>query len=497
VLSIVSYGTTDDDEFNPNIGRNQQIQSKNVLKLDTLGSSIVYTQLTESKLGLEKNQKRFPLQKIELTNLNGYQYDEQYKNHDKFGFANNLETERNPNTIVNPRKETVSINPVFSWRFSEKKANRSLKPILTAGLYEDDRTYLQDALAQRNKTSPSTAQAVTFSTFHRRRTSDWLGRSWLEPNELGSTPNQFYLPKKLIHCWSGHEKGVQKILWFPNSAHLLLSAGLDNKIKIWDVHNQRHCICTYNGHNRGIRDITFTNDGKSFVSSSFDRNIKMWDTETGKVKCVIARDKLGYALRFHPDEDKQNMLLVGCSDRKIYQFDVNSGEIVQEYDRHLDAVNTITFINQNRWFLTTSDDKTIRVWEYGIPEQIKYIADPSMNAYPYVSVVPGGRRLLMQCMDNSIHTYNANDKISLEKKKIFKGHSNAGFGCQVGTSPDGRYIVSGDGLGKCYFWDWKTTRITRTIKAHQNACIGVIWHPNESSKVATCGWGDNLIKYWD
>ncbi len=46
------------------------------------------------------------------------------------------------------------------------------------------------------------------------------------------------------------------------------------------------------------------------------------------------------------------------------QWDTRSGEIVQEYDRHLGAVNTITFVDENRRFVTTSDDKSLRVWEW-------------------------------------------------------------------------------------------------------------------------------------
>ena len=46
------------------------------------------------------------------------------------------------------------------------------------------------------------------------------------------------------------------------------------------------------------------------------------------------------------------------------QWDTESGEVVQEYDRHLGAVNTITFVDENRRFVTTSDDKSLRVWEW-------------------------------------------------------------------------------------------------------------------------------------
>lgn len=48
----------------------------------------------------------------------------------------------------------------------------------------------------------------------------------------------------------------------------------------------------------------------------------------------------------------------------LFQWDIRTEEIVQEYDRHLGAVNTITFVDQNRRFVSTSDDKSLRVWEW-------------------------------------------------------------------------------------------------------------------------------------
>lgn len=48
----------------------------------------------------------------------------------------------------------------------------------------------------------------------------------------------------------------------------------------------------------------------------------------------------------------------------VSQWDVRTGEVVQEYDRHLGAVNTITFVDENRRFVSTSDDKSLRVWEW-------------------------------------------------------------------------------------------------------------------------------------
>ena len=48
-----------------------------------------------------------------------------------------------------------------------------------------------------------------------------------------------------------------------------------------------------------------------------------------------------------------------------------------------------------------------------------------------------GAYLVGQSMDNTIVTYDAH-KFRQNSKKTFKGHLSAGFGCQVGFSPNGR-----------------------------------------------------------
>ena len=73
------------------------------------------------------------------------------------------------------------------------------------------------------------------------------------------------------------------------------------------------------------------------------------------------------------------------------QYDIRTGEITQEYDQHLGPVNTITFVDENRRFVTTSDDKTIRAWDFDIPVTIKYIAEPYMHSMPAVTIHPNSK----------------------------------------------------------------------------------------------------------
>lgn len=50
--------------------------------------------------------------------------------------------------------------------------------------------------------------------------------------------------------------------------------------------------------------------------------------------------------------------------------------------------------------MTTSDDKTIRVWDYDIPVVIKYIAEPTMHSMPAVGMHPSSMSLLLPARTN-------------------------------------------------------------------------------------------------
>jgi len=97
-------------------------------------------------------------------------------------------------------------------------------------------------------------------------------------------------------------------------------------------------------------------------------------------------------------------------------------------------------------------------------------------------------------MDNQILVYST-DNFRQNRKKRFAGHSVAGYACQIGFSPDGKWISSGDSSGNVVFWDWKTGRIKSRLKAHDKVVIAHEWLPHETSKVITASW-DGLIKLW-
>lgn len=342
------------------------------------------------------------------------------------------------------------------------------------------------------------------TTFHGSEQYDYQGRTYMHvPQDLdidlrkdvGSITN--YIPKKQIHTWKNHGKPITALRFFPGSGHLLLSASADTTVKIYDVYHDRELLRTYSGHSKSLSDIDFNLSGTQFISSSYDRMIKLWDTETGTCISKFTTGKNPHCIKFNLDPENSTQFLAGMSDKKIVQWDTRTPkEIVQEYDHHLAAINTITFVDNNRRFLTTSDDKSLRAWDYNIPVPIKYIAEPDMYPMTRATPHPSGKYVAYQSSDNQVLVFGANDKFRQNRKKSYRGHNNAGLAIDLDCSPDGQFLASGDQAGYVCFWDWKTCKMYHKLKAGNQPVTCVKWHPQETSKVVTAGL-DGEIRYWD
>lgn len=356
----------------------------------------------------------------------------------------------------------------------------------------------QEQERKRSRMERDALPAVT-SVLHLSRDTDYQGRTFMSPpshlKPVHYKDVRSKLPSTCVHLWTDHSKGVNSIEFFPRYGHLLLSASNDGTVKLWDVLDHRRCIRTYTAHRSAVKKAHFDPDGRRFCTCSFDNTVKVWDTETGKVLASIHNGKTANCVAFCPDPAKSNEIIAGYANRKIIQWDIRSNDIVQEYDRHMGAVNTVTFFNDGKQFVSSSDDKTLRVWDYGIAVEVKYVADPSMHSMPAMALSPSGRWLLGQSLDNQVLVYETVPRFRQHKRKYFKGHLNNSFACQVGFSNDGRTVVSGDSNGLVWFWSWNSCRKAATLEAHDGVCIGAQWHPVLPSVLATCGL-DGVIKLW-
>lgn len=347
-----------------------------------------------------------------------------------------------------------------------------------------------------NDQEPDSEEETEETTrFYGDKEFDYQGRTYMYiPNEIKrkESPKECFLPKKQIKELKGHIKGVTKLEYFPNTNHLLLSSGNDSKIYLWSLINFK-LLRGYFGHSKPIRDITFNNDGSKFLSSSYDKTVKLWDTETGEILKTFKLNSICNCIKFNPNNNDE--FLIGLMNNKIEHHSISANEILQTYNHHLGSVNDLLFLNDGTKFISTSEDKTIRVWEININIPIKLISDPTLHSMPILRLHPTEEYFIAQSMDNSILVFSTKDRFKTNKKKVFKGHDCAGYGISIDISPDGKYVISGDSNGNLVIWDWKSCNLIKKFKIDDKVISQVNWNKKESSKIAIAGLSGRIYYY--
>ena len=169
---------------------------------------------------------------------------------------------------------------------------------------DDDAAYLEEYLAKRQKKSQRGEEEVLLeekSVLHVKDTEDYQGRGYTHvPQDLGvnlkadHVPHKCFIPKRQIHTWAGHKKGVSVIRWFPSSAHLIMSGSMDATVKLYEVYGKRRLIRTFTGHKQAIRDVNFNNSGSRFLSASYDRYFVMQFAQTKNQQNVQVHQDVGH-----------------------------------------------------------------------------------------------------------------------------------------------------------------------------------------------------------
>ena len=377
----------------------------------------------------------------------------------------------------------------------------------------------------------STTNNYTFepsSEFVGEQEFDYQGRSYMTiPKNLPNTSNnnkqtslnnddqqqqqqqqqqhiqECFVPKRVIHIFPGHKKGINRLRFFPNSGHLLLSCGNDNLIKLWSIYNtfqgkQYQLLRIFKGHNLPVKDIIFNQSGERFLSCGYDKYIRLWDTKTGEMIKSIKLKSIPNVLLFNPNNKNNTEFIVGLSNFTIEHYDFNSIQYtnpIQIYDHHQGSINDLKSLGLDK-FISSSDDKTVRIWSWQINIPIKVITDPSQHSIPCIKIHPQANYIALQSMDNSIKVIHLYGKFKWYKKKFFTGHQIAGYGIEIDFSPDGKILMSGDCNGFAYFWDWKTCKLIKKLKIIDNTTTTttkkkpltcIVAHPQETSKVAIAG----------
>nr|CAD2193490.1 unnamed protein product [Meloidogyne enterolobii] len=106
---------------------------------------------------------------------------------------------------------------------------------------------------------------------------DTTAKVWMIP-ELGLLRT---LSEPVVEL-CGHQKRVNTLAWHPTAANILLTAGGENKLLLWNV-GTGEALIEIAGHPDQIWSVAFNYDGSRFVTTCKDKQIRVLDSHTGSV----------------------------------------------------------------------------------------------------------------------------------------------------------------------------------------------------------------------
>ncbi len=282
---------------------------------------------------------------------------------------------------------------------------------------------------------------------------------------------------------SGHEH-VVRALDFQPGGQLLLSAGGDGTIRLWDLATKRERY-VLRGHEYSVNAAIFSPDGKRIASGGADGTVRVWVVQTEHEAISFGNRTSIRALSFTPD----GRWLAATCDTEIKLWDMVRFRQITTFDAHTKTVEAVAFSPDGNTLASGSADDTVRLWDMVTKTEMVSLLRAG-HAVTALSYSPDGRYVASAGRDQVVCLWKLDDLS--EPSHILWGHEEAVR--SVAFSPDGQRLASGDWNGLIRIWDLQTHEIIASKEAHDGAVFALKFAP-DGRRLASGGY-DALVRLW-
>jgi len=165
---------------------------------------------------------------------------------------------------------------------------------------------------------------------------------------------------------AGHRSGGYGLAWHPTAAAVLLSAGEDGLILLWDVERGGSPVSTIQGHKGTVEAVAWhaTSDWMC-AGAGNDRRLILWDTRACTSPLASAEAHSGdiISVAFSPYSD--HLLATGSADHTAALWDLRDlSQRLYTFRSHSADVQTVQFSPFHAHILATgSVDTKLKVWD--------------------------------------------------------------------------------------------------------------------------------------
>ena len=301
---------------------------------------------------------------------------------------------------------------------------------------------------------------------------------------------------------------------FANDGSFFVTGGWNGSAQVWRQGGEHPALTLPVGTKIYVHSVAVSPDNATIATGGSDRQgwVRLWEAKTGK---PIERKFAGHSdtvlsVAFSPDGKK---LLTSSYDKTARVWNVKTGELLTTLRGHTWWVWQAAFSNDGKQIVTVSQDGTALVWtdasgDWTAPERIRKsppFAGHQGAVYtaafsPDGSLVASGgydKRVLvwkpseLKPVDFTALSRDAN-AVPASRFTPLDGHLAAVR--SVSFSPDGRFCLSGAHDNTVKAWDVAAGKIVKTFRGHDSWVRGCRFSP-DGEKIVSVGY-DHKVKLW-
>ena len=162
-----------------------------------------------------------------------------------------------------------------------------------------------------------------------------------------------------------HRRNIKAVAFTPDG-RWAVSGSDDRTLKVWDCKTGKF-IHTLNGHTGGITSIAMSGDGQTVLSAGTDKTLKLWHIATGEcLKTFEGHNDYIYSLSLSSDNKHAisagGIYNEGKVEPSIFLWHIHKGELKKKFPGHSGLITSLVFSPDCKWFLSGSEDKTMKLW---------------------------------------------------------------------------------------------------------------------------------------